>query len=426
MRLRKTQNFKLSPQVDPPKKETLKLKLISLRFLEPTFLVFLIGFNLLFLWPFWGKTYPQISFSTPLVPSLAKVLDLLTPFSFWQSVGFLVITSFPLLSLTTYFWFKKIFSSPTLGIVASLIFLLPFSLTARFALFWESGDGIHSFSLALIPLVALPFWEFLKRGTVNFFLLSFAGISLLALASPFGFLNSFFFLTFLTISEMLLGQARVKLFKFFLTFIFGLGGVAFWYHPGFLISLLQSPQGETVLSTLGKLIPPAFFIVPVLGAFSFLIFDRKSQLQPLFLSFSLTLFYFLLLAADNFGISYPSPDRFLPEFLLSLSLFLVTLGWVARQILNQKLLWEKIHPKLRFLHYGGKVLTVAFVMALLLWPVFSFFGGEPLLVAGDNPVLGAQNPWWEGAKGGASRLLGYGISGITLLVTGLLKWKIKT
>lgn len=394
--------------------------------LDTIFISILISFNLLFLWQFIGSPYPEVSFSAPIIPVLGTVISKMTPFSFWQSIGILVIISFPVLSITWYLYLKRLFSNANLAFAASLILLTPVFLRERFLLFWETGDGAHGFALASLPLVLLVFRQFINHATADSFIFSLMGVALVSLISIFGFLNLVFFSIFLTISEMLLGQARIKLLRFLAVFIFGWGMAAFWYHPGFLLSLAKSPQGEMVLSTLSKLIPLSFFIVPVFGAFSFLIFDRKPNLQPLFLSFSLVSFYLIVVSASSFGMALPLPDRFLPEFFLSLSFLGINLVVVFWQIWHHKILGGlQISPRLGLLHSSRGILMVAFFVAFLSWPLFSL-GKEPLFSVDINPqVLGTQSSWRIETQNPISTAIGFIISFLTCSATIFLKKKIK-
>jgi len=73
-----------------------------------------------------------------------------------------------------------------------------------------------------------------------------------------------------------------------------------------------------------RLIPISFFTLPVLGAFGYLLFDRKPDLQPLFLASFLTVaFSVIILAGRGFVLSAPS--RYIPELGMSLA-FLLGVG----------------------------------------------------------------------------------------------------
>lgn len=388
----------------------------------------LFSLNFIFLWPFFGQSYPLTSFSSPILPFLAWTLTVLSPLSFAQGVGVLVLISFPLSSLTWYTFFKKLSSSSFLGFLSGLIFLLPWFYLPRFTLFWFKGDALHALGFALLPLAGLIFGQFLKAGSFKLFLTSVLGVSFISLVSPFALLNLYLFFLVLTFSEMLLGEARMKALKFLLVCLFAQGLSSFWYHPQFLLSLLGSSHGQAILSSFGKLFPISLFTVPILGAFSFLLFDRKPHLQPLFFGLTLTTLYLALVAAENFGqyLPFPVPDRFLPEFYIGSS-FLAAMVIVFLVNLPRKgLTLGKIHPRLAFLHHASKLSLTAIVTALLFWPVFSLLSKTPIISPHLSPqVLGLQSPWWEISLGGGSRLIGYGISLLTAVSGFFLHRQIK-
>lgn len=389
----------------------------------------LFSLNLFFLWPFFGQDYPQANFSTPVLPLLAKVLDFLTPLSFTQAVGIFVLFSFPLASFAWYLFFQKLSGNSLLSFLAGLIFLLPWFYLPRFALFWQRGDGTHALGFAILPLVGVVLKQFLRNGSLNFFLASFLGVSLVALISPFALFNLYLVFLVLTFSEMLLGQARIKILRFLIILLFAQGFSSFWYHPEFLLSLVRSGQGQEVLVSIWKLLPLSFFTAPVLGVFSFLIFDRKPNLQPVFFAFILTVIYLSLVAAENFGDYLPFPflARFFPEFYIGLSLFLaITLKFLIN-LPRQGFSLGKIHPRLVFVHHASDLFLTTFLTALLVWPVFSLFMGSPIIARFDSPqVLGVQSVWWEVSHDGVSQLVGYGMSFLTAATGIFLRVKIKT
>lgn len=384
--------------------------------------------NLVFLWPFFGQNYPYASFSTPVLPLLSQVLDFLSPLSFNQAVGFFVLLSFPLASITWYAFFKRFSSSALLSFLAGLIFLLPWFFLPRFALFWQKGDGIHALGFAILPLIGIILGKFLRAGSFNPFLASFLGVSLISLISPFTLLNLYLFFFVLTCSEMLLGQARIKILRFLVVCLFAQGFSSFWYHPYFLLSLFKSGPGREVFSSFWRLIPISFFTIPILGAFSFLIFDRKPHLQPLFFSFTFSALYLALVAAESFGgyLPFPVPARFFPEFHIGLSFLLAILIIFLISLPKKGLNLGKIHPRLAFAHHSSEIFLTSILTAFLVWPAFSIFSASPIIPFQESPqVLGVQSAWWEISHDGISQFIGYGITFLTTATGFFLKRKIK-
>ena len=389
----------------------------------------LASLNFVFIWPFWGRDYPLVTFSAPVLPLFARGFAFLTPFSFSQAVGLLVLLSFPLSSCAWYIFFKKLSGSSLLSFLAGLIFLLPWFFLPRFTLFWQKGDGVHALGFAALPLVGIILGQFLRTGSFKLFLASFFGVSFISLVSPFTLLNLYLFFLILTFSEMLLGQARIKILRFLVVCLFAQGFSSFWYHPEFLLSLLKSGQGQKAISSFWKLFPVSFFTIPIFGAFSFLIFDRKPNLQPLFFALTFSTLYVALVAAENFGdyLPFPVPARFFPEFYVGLSFFLAIFIVFLINLPKKGLSLGKIHPRLAFVHHSSEIFLTAFLTAFLIWPLFSVTSGVPIIPFRSSPqVLGASTAWWEVSRDGVSQLIGYGITFLTTIVSVFLRKRIKT
>lgn len=399
-------------------------------FREVLALAVLVSFNIYFLWPYIGSEYPLFNFSAPVLPLLARIIETLTPLSFMQGVGIVVLASFPLASVTWYFFLKRLSGSVLLGFISGLIFLLPWFYLPRFALFWQRGDGIHALGFAILPLAGILYLKFLRSGSFNSFLTSFFGVSLISLVSPFALLNLYLLFLILTFTEMLLGQARLKILRFLAVCLFAQSFSAFWYHPRFLTSLFQSSHGQEAFSTLWKLFPISFFTVPVAGAFSFLLFDRKPNLQPLLFALLSTSIYLAMTIAENFGeyLVVSTPDRFFPEFYIGLSFLLtIIIAFVITLPKNGKLSLGKIHPRLALLHHSSEIFLTSIVVGLSIWPVFSFFSETPVVPALETPqVLGVQSGWWMFSRDGVSQMIGFAITLLTASTSFILKRKIKT
>ncbi len=405
------------------------------RWHDPIIIFLLLFSTSFFVGPLLGKPYPEAQFSTPVLPLLGKAIAFATPLSFMQAINIWVALSFPLSSFTWHLLFKALSRNNLIAFLASLIFNLPWSLETRFSLFWERGDGAHSLAVVFLPIAGFFFWQFLKSGGFKFFVISFLGIALVSLTSPFGLLNLYIVFMIITASEMLLGQARIKLTRFLIVAIFAQGFSSFWYHPAFFAALFNSENGRAVINAFWQLVPIAIFSVPIIGAFSFLIFDRKPTLQPLFLGLVLTLIYFSLTAIEKFGgyLSLPVPDRFLPEFYLGLSLLgAILINFLINLPLEKKLNLIKVHSRFDLPHHAREVCLTTFLTAFLAWPIFSLFSATPVLSdfsqtnsLDGTQVLAAQTVWREVSSGGLSHYAGYGITILTGFSAIFLKSKIK-
>ena len=127
-------------------------------------------------------------------------------------------------------------------------------------------------------------------------------------------------MVYISFSEVLIGQGKQKLIKL----VWGLllvGASIIVVYNRFLWFLLISQEGRTFFSVLTNLLPLTFFLVPILGTFAFLIFDRRPALQPVFLALTLTVTFGLLHWVRVSIVSIPifKYDRYAAEWSLSLA-----------------------------------------------------------------------------------------------------------
>jgi len=125
------------------------------------------------------------------------------------------------------------------------------------------------------------------------------------------------------------------------------GGLsAFWYNPEFVrLSLVSSP-GRAVMAAVKNLIPLSFFVLPVLGTFGFLIFDKRAHLQPLFVALGLTIVFGLISFAGGLAkFAVSAQSRYHPE--VSMALSILWRPWVV--------------------HCGHRPVSSAFRCAALFW-----------------------------------------------------------
>lgn len=281
-------------------------------------LIFILVLNLWLLSPFWQLEENQYFFSAPFVPLLAELTSFALPFNSGVRLWLLIFLAG--LPISLYFFTRELTGRKLAGFVAAFLISLPigFFLPLRLDLGIFSSDVSHITSLTIIPLVNLWLLRFLRKGDFNYGLIASFGSALVALTSPFGVLILFCFAGVITFSEMLLGQSRLKAFRMVMAMILTVGFSAFWYNPKFILLTLGSPQGELMRGTLLNLLPPSFFLVPVLAIFGFLIFENREYLQPLFLAVFWAII-FALLSWGGVGIPLQTPSRFLPSLGIALA-----------------------------------------------------------------------------------------------------------
>jgi len=274
-------------------------------------LIGVVALNFFCLLPFFGQEQQALTFSAPLIPVLAKIISPLMPYSY--GVRFWLVLFMLFLPVSLYFFVREISKRRLTAFIASLIVILPVGiflpLRVRLGLLFEDGGQVASLTLTI--LVCQLLLRFLRKGGFKIGLASSLTASLVALTSPLGLFILLYFMLTLTFSEMLLSQGRLKLFRLLTVLLLAGGFSAFWYNPKFAFLIVNSYQGELIRKTLVNLFPLSFFLVPLLGAVGFLLFENRPELQPLFLALFLSIgFGFLSLGT---GLQLSSPSRFLPS-----------------------------------------------------------------------------------------------------------------
>lgn len=376
--------------------------------------------NLFLVSPLSVKSFPQPNFSAPLLPFLSGGQG--------EILKILVLGSYLLSPFFLYFLIWEITNRRLISLLTCLIYAISSFWFLRQNIF---TDEAHLAAFGLFPLILTFFLRFLRQPTVNLLLGSAIGTAAIALISPFALFTFLIFFATINYSEMLLGHGRVKLFYGLLVLFLAAGVCSFWYHPVFLIKIFQAEHGTAIVSILWSLLPPSFFLIPVLGAFSFLLFDRKPNLQPVFLSLSQFFIFFMLLFIGMrlSEVYIPAPGRFLPEFFLSLAFLVAVLFVIMVETVRSNttlilklvpLLGKKLHVgqtwgSFIFLLMTVSVLSFLFSSTLFIRPYFSSLA-EP-----HGQILGAQlNP-----SDGVSQIFGRIVTGLTLFSIGFLKLRTK-
>jgi len=388
--------------------------------LEILLIVSLFILNFYLIYPVFGTEAAETSFSGPVIPLLAKIIELFNvPFTY--ALQYSVIFFFALFPVSLYLFIRKVGGRKLAALIAILFATLPvypFAFSRVSAAFFGE-DAPHIASLSLIPLALLAQIRFLRDGKFENLLLAAIFVSLVVLTSPFGFFVLAIFATITTFSEMLLGRGRLKVFRFFVILAVSAGLSSFWYNPQFTMSLVFGPVGEEVRLTVTKLIPISMFLVPVLAAFGFLLFDRRPELQPVFLaSFYTIAFAVIVLAGGGFFPSHPS--RYLPEFGISLAF----LGGIAVVRFTD---FIKFSEKFKFAKLSKPIFGNAITAGVVLALIAIILVGRARVDLGQRDVLGL---WTDVSRGriwlereqftGAPAVFGYSITGVTLVTLGLL------
>lgn len=394
-------------------------------------LAMVLALNFFLLLPFFGQPDQANVFSAPLIPLLTYLTDFFIPSSYGVRVWLLAsLIFFP---WALYFFVKDVSGRKLAGFLAAIIVSLPAGLLlekrVEMAIF--GSDGAYIASLVFIPLVGLLFLRFLHRGGFKSVLFSALGTTLVALTSPLGLFVLSVFMTVLAFSEMLLGQGRLKLLRWLVVLAGAVGFSAFWYNPKFVLLVINSPEGQILWQTFTNLVPLSFFLVPLIGVFGFLVFENRVHLQSLFIALFLTIGF----SALSFGseISVFTSSRFLPALGMAMAFFLGVVGVRLFDFLHHSSILES--PKLdslRSLIRYRRLISHSLALLVVFLLTFSTIFLREDLVFSENPqVLGLTSiqraGLWEIKEKTSilESLLGYLISGGTVLGTVILKKKLK-
>ncbi|MFC1624971.1 hypothetical protein ACFL15_01195 [Patescibacteria group bacterium] len=377
-------------------------------------LVILI-FNFYLVYPVFGTPAVETTFSGPFIPFMAKLISYSgIPEAYGvQIVNLIFHIFFP---LTYYLFIRKISERKIIAFLATLLISVPVALFSKSRIEYSllGTESPHICSLTMIPLALLGLLSFLREGGLKNLTTTSVFGAIIALISPFGFFIYLIFSVITTFSEILLGGARQKIVRFAFAILMTASLCSFWYDPVFFFRMAFGPMGEEVRTTANKLIPASFFLVPILATFGYLLFDRKPDLQPIFLAgfFSIT---FTVIFVAGKGIFPSHPGRYIPELGIGYSFLLAYIFYV----LMQKIVNSKMFSVFTSKGIPLTLLAMFFITSLI---VVSFFIRDNIY-SGSSKVLGFSTSlpkgkiWLAKEKfSGPSSILGYILSAISLSV----------
>ena len=382
--------------------------------------------------PVWNTNAPDIPYSGPIVPLLARGISALGV-ELSHAYQVVHIGAFLLFPLSMYAFIRIVTERKLVGFFAVIIASFPFypfaQVRAHAAFF--GGDGPHIVSLTFIPLALGMLLRFIQKGKITYFFYSSILFALVLLISAFGYMNLLLFAGLICFSEMLLGNGRLKVSRLLVVVVASYALTAFWYNPGLLYWMIASPFGDDVRYMIQRLIPISMFSVPVLAVFGYLLFDRKPDLQPVFLA-SFFSICFAIIALSGGGVFPGSPSRYVAEFGLSLaflaSIVIVKLADYAKFLDNPRLRIGNKHIRLFIKpQFINGILVLLFGASL--WGIII---GRGNISTNQEKVLGI----WTGVErsevwakretfGFASSAVGYAITGVSVAGYGFLGLKIK-
>lgn len=314
------------------------------------FLLLVCVTNVIFVFPALNRNF-DTAFPSSAIRNAAFILSRVgigTPDQFYS---LLVKVSLLVAPASCYLFVRKIaLKHDVVALLSTLLFILPNPLVPDglplvHALL--NGDGAHVFAFSFIPLFLLYVQAFLKTGNVVWGLISCFGTAGIAIFSPFAFFNLLLFFLVMTIGEGFMGALRIKIGRILFIIFTSFGLSFFWYYPNIIAKIIFLDYIRTTVLQLWSVFPIFIPALPLLGALSFLIFDRREKLNPLFIALFLFIIYLVLIwfseSVHTSGVFTPERYRvefsFVVSFLSSLAVVLIGESLVRNYLLTLKNRW---------------------------------------------------------------------------------------
>ncbi|MBI2595312.1 hypothetical protein HYW46_01080 [Candidatus Daviesbacteria bacterium] len=325
------------------------------------FLALVFFINLLVVYPIFTYNLAG-SFSSSALLTLAFLSEQLGILKIGQFLQFITISSLILTPVSIYFFVRKNTNHDLTALFATLFFILPNPFVKEGmpllgVLF--SGDGAHVVAFTFIPLILLLVQAFISEGISIYGVIGAMLTAGVAIISPFSAFTLLCLFGLLILAEGFLGHIRIKIARlgFLLTAVFAL--TAFWYFPNVLNNKIIALDhvGLTLRRITGSL-PVAIPAIPIFGTVSFLIFDRRAKLKPVFLSASLLLYFYLLYSvSNNLNINgIFTAERYVAGLTLGAAFFLAVMAAPLVEMITRKYIL-----KLHKLFLVGLAVTVFFI-----------------------------------------------------------------
>lgn len=349
------------------------LNMVILRLKYPMTIVIPVFIGLLSLYSvfgYFGTTWKTGNLSIIFVPFVGPMLtDLLGSANPWLSS--LVLTGYFLGPVAFYIFAFVLTKRHVTGFIASVMTMLPVNPFAsevprRLSLAVAENDGGHVIGLTIGVLASVIFLKFIRNGSkvlLGLFLL--LGI-ILGLVSFFSVMILTISIALLTVSEILVGHGKRSLKRFLVSVGILFTLLCLLYNASF-IQMLVSSEGMSAVAVLTNLIPMTFFIIPVFGTFAFLIFDRRPQLQPLFIATTFSIVFGLLNFVRVFIVDAALFDqnRYAAEASFSFGIFLAILLTAFFDFLRTGVLFKKSPVLFQYRTHIAFGVMVAFLCSLV-------------------------------------------------------------
>lgn len=297
------------------------------------FFIVLSLFSFIVFWPIISVIEFKAAFTNPVVPFLIKVFNAFGV-SGEDSVRIIFVFAFMASTVGIYLFVRDLIFRQVTPILAALFYIIgpislfvinflsrglnPVELTSAESFLAIIYGQVDSFlALSLIPFAAIFLLRFLKNGSNVKFTAGTICAAIIFLTNQSQTLSLILVLSVLAITELFLGQAKLKLRRFLQFLAVSALLCSFWYLPIVLLKpqvILASP----FLSNLKYLFPLPFIVGTLSLLFSFVVFGRREDRQGIFASFLLFIVFFSL-TADWFinGRTYAAhPNRLISDLIM--------------------------------------------------------------------------------------------------------------
>lgn len=332
--------------------------------------------NFIIVFPIFGKDLTQV-YSTSAF--LVLVSGFFKHFLFLkQQLFFSLLTffSFTFAPISFYLFVRKIAMRHEItALIATLFFILPNPFFYNVPILVAAlirGDAAHVATISFVPFFLLYVQTFISSGAAILFFMTAIGTAYIAIVSPFALFNFVIIFAVLTMAEGFQGNLRIKLLRAFFVLVSASALSFFWYYPNMIIKIISLSHIQYAIGKFVGVLPVAIPIIPIAGVLSFLIFDRRERLKPVFVSLSLFLIYLTLYGiSSHLNVSgIFTKERYLPELVLS-SAFFFAIVFIPLTGLIIKHLLNRLKGKFAF---SGFILMIIFVIAAVIFWTFQGIG----------------------------------------------------
>ena len=218
-----------------------------------------------------------------------------------------------------------------------------------------------------------------------------------------------------------MGGFRIKFVRLFFVLISSFCLSFFWYDPAVISKIIRIESMVFAISYFSKILPIFIPVVPVVGAISFLIFDRREKLQPIFISIFLFLSYLVMYIISSSlnmqGIFVPS--RYSIELSFSAALFVaLILGFIfdlGYRKIKESVIFKKNNKRIFLLAFISTV-TMTLLLLVMIQNVISL--RSELILTGIEATYskGVGSVEREGLLSSVSSIMASGLSILTLVL----------